>query len=129
MSVDWPAKDFSRQEFACKCGCGVDDIDLILVERLQLIRNALQEPIEIKSGCRCLYHNQVVGGVPDSAHVCIPKLNRKGKAADINIPDSGFRYRFLRQAFKLFTRIEVPNGSWVHVDVDENKPQNVCFTK
>jgi zinc D-Ala-D-Ala carboxypeptidase len=128
MADDWKYPNFSRSEFACRCGCGADDIDLILVERLQAIRNALGESISIRSGCRCPKHNQAVGGVPESAHVCIPGV-KKGKAADVDCPDSGFRYRFLRQAFKIFRRIEVPNGPWIHVDVDEDKPQDVCFTR
>jgi len=114
-------RDFSRAEFACKCGCGKDDINLTLVERLQAIRTALNEPIRIKSGCRCRAHNEAVGGKLYSAHLT-------GDAADIDCPDSGFRYRFLKQAFKIFNRIEVPRGAWIHVDVDKSKPQDVCFT-
>jgi hypothetical protein len=63
-----------------------------------------------------------VGGTPNSAHT-------KGFAADVACPNSSFRYRFLKQAFKLFTRLEVPNGAWVHVDLDPSLPQEVCFTK
>jgi len=116
------SKDFSRSEFACRCGCGFDDVNLILVERLQAIRNALGEPIRILSGCRCPTHNRKVGGSSASAHLA-------GHAADVDCLDSSFRYRFLRQAFKIFRRIEIPNGGWIHVDVDENKPQDVCFTR
>ena len=113
---------FSKKEFSCPCGCGFNDVNPILVERLEMIRNALREPIRIMSGCRCQKHNERVRGKPNSAHL-------RGNAADINCPDSGFRYRFLKQAFKIFNRIEVPNGPWIHVDVDATLPQDVCFTR
>jgi len=122
------SKDFQSEEVQCRCGCGADDVDMILIERLQIIRNALGEPIRFRSVCRCPKHNLAVGSFPGSAHECIPGV-KKGKAADVDCPDSGFRYRFLRQAFKVFRRIEVPNGPWVHVDCDDSKPQDVCFTK
>jgi zinc D-Ala-D-Ala carboxypeptidase len=115
-------QDFSVDEFSCACGCGADHISLYLVERLQVIRNALKEPMPIACGVRCEKHNREVGGVPESAHV-------KGFAVDIRVTDSGFRYRLLRQAFKIFNRIEVPNGNWVHLDLDPSLPQDVCFTK
>ena len=114
-------KNFTKDEFSCPC-CGFNIIDHNLVNRLQLLRDTLNESLVVKSGCRCKKHNAEVGGTPDSAHLY-------GKAADILCPDSGFRYRFLSQAFKLFARIEVPNGPWIHVDIDESKPQNVCFTR
>jgi zinc D-Ala-D-Ala carboxypeptidase len=113
--------DFTLEEFSCKCGCGADHIDLMLVERLQAIRNAIKEPIPISCGVRCPKHNAEVGGVPNSAHV-------KGLAVDIKVSDSGFRYRLLRQAFKIFNRVEVADGPWVHLDMDPSLPQDVCFT-
>ena len=30
-------KNFSRSEFACKCGCGFDDIDLVLQSVILLL--------------------------------------------------------------------------------------------
>jgi zinc D-Ala-D-Ala carboxypeptidase len=113
-------QDFDSREFSCHC-CGMGGINIQLVERLQIIRNALKEPIPIACGVRCPKHNAEVGGVPNSAHT-------KGLAVDVRVDNSGFRYRFLRQAFKIFNRIEVPNGAWVHCDMDDSLPQDVCFT-
>ena len=70
-------KNFSRSEFACKCGCGFDDIDLELVGILQSVRLFLGVPLHVNSGCRCEEHNKKVGGVANSWHT-------KGKAADIS---------------------------------------------
>jgi len=113
--------NFDREEFACKCGCGADHIELQLVEKIQMIRNALGVPLQIRSGVRCAKRNAAVGGKENSAHL-------RGLAVDVFVPTSNFRYLFLRQAIKIFRRIEVPSGQWVHVDQDESLPQDVCFT-
>ena len=115
-------QDFDKEEFACKCGCGYDDINIILVERLQIIHNALGEPLSIVSGCRCEKHNSLMGGRINSSHM-------RGMAADVLVKNSNFRYKFLKQAFKIFYRIEIPDGPWIHVDMDDTLPQEVCFTK
>ena len=76
-------KNFKRSEFACKCGCGFDDIDLKLVNIIQIIRDEVG-PIRISSGCRCEKRNAEVKGVKGSFHT-------KGKAADL-ISDKGSEY-------------------------------------
>ena len=70
------SKDFSRHEFACKCGCGFDTVDTELLKALQIIRGRLDSPITITSGCRCDEYNREVGGKENSQH-------KKGRAADI----------------------------------------------
>ena len=40
-------KNFNRFEFACKCGCGFDDIDLKVVQALQKLRDKLDKPIHV----------------------------------------------------------------------------------
>lgn len=72
-------KHFKKSEFACKDGCGYDDIDIRLVEILENIREHFgNKPIIITSGCRCAKHNAKVGGVQGSWHT-------KGKAIDFYI--------------------------------------------
>ena len=60
--------NFDRSEFACKCGCGYDNIDVSLVLDLQRIRNRFGRPIVVTSGCRCEKHNAAEGGSPLSDH-------------------------------------------------------------
>jgi len=70
---------FQKSEFACKCGCGFDDIDIRLVKLLEQIRSHFGgNPLIITSGCRCATHNRKVGGVQGSRHVL-------GKASDFYI--------------------------------------------
>lgn len=72
------SRNFSRKEFACKCGCGFDAVDVDLLAGLQALRDLAGRGIAITSACRCESHNKRVGGVSGSLH-------KKGKAADIVI--------------------------------------------
>ena len=74
----WRFPNFTRDEFLCPCGCGFDDIDPLLVTTLQRLRDEVQRPVVVNSGCRCKSHNAAVNGSKTSQHL-------KGKAADIKI--------------------------------------------
>jgi len=71
-------KHFKRDEFACKCGCGFDAVDIEIVEKLEEIREYYSTPIIITSGCRCSRYNDYIGGVSQSKHL-------KGIAADFTV--------------------------------------------
>ena len=68
-------KNFKVSEFACKC-CGKNEIQQVLIDLVQKIRDKLGAPIHINSGYRCPKHNAEVGGVKNSTHV-------RGLAADL----------------------------------------------
>ena len=121
-SVEWTSKYFTRAEFACKCGCGFDDIDPQLVALLDQLRELYGSPIKIDSGCRCEARNKAVGGEPNSAHL-------RGKAADIETSNSGARYMVTSDAFKVgFKRIgQYKTSTIVHVDIDSTLPQFVMW--
>lgn len=72
------SKNFSRNEFACKCGCGQDDVDTELLNHLDTIREHFDARVDISSGNRCATHNEAVGGVSSSFHL-------RGRAADITV--------------------------------------------
>lgn len=69
------SRHFSRIEFVCRCGCGMDTVDSELIAVLELIRERFG-PVHIISGNRCKEHNKAVGGADDSQHLY-------SKAADI----------------------------------------------
>jgi len=117
--IEWTFKYFTRQEFACKCGCGFNTINFKLVQKLEYIRETIAKPLKINSGCRCEAYNKKVGGKTDSAHT-------KGNAADIVINGGVMRYAFLLLALKVFKRVGV-YGTFCHVDVDEELPQMVVW--
>jgi uncharacterized protein YcbK (DUF882 family) len=70
------SEHFSREEFACQCGCGFDTVDAELITVLESVRELWNEPVTITSGCRCSAHNLNSGGSTNSQH-------RLGRAADI----------------------------------------------
>jgi uncharacterized protein YcbK (DUF882 family) len=61
--------NFSRSEFACKCGCGLDTIDYGTVYLCQRVRDFFERRVTVTSGVRCLDHNASVGSTPASQHV------------------------------------------------------------
>ena len=103
-------RNFARAEFACKCGCGFNDVDIELAFRLQAFRDQLGEPIQVLSGCRCPQHNRLVGGARNSQHL-------HGKAADISVHGlSAPTLATLCSTSGLFKGIGSYPG-FVHVDV------------
>ena len=114
-------KNFNREEFACKCGCGFDGIDYELVKIIQEIRDEMNEPIRINSGCRCAKHNARVGGVRNSFHV-------QGKAADLSCASGGKKLadtigRMLREGrlTGLKYYIYYVKKNFVHVDIGRKR--------
>ncbi len=69
-------KNFKASEFACKC-CGKNEVQQVLIDSAQEIRDELGVPVHINSGYRCEKHNAKVGGVKGSYHA-------KGLAADLS---------------------------------------------
>jgi len=112
-------KFFTKQEMACKCGCGQAHMDPRFMLTLDTAREEAGVPFIITSGFRCAEHNRRVGGVADSAHV-------KGMAADIFILDSQHRFSLLKVAFKYFKRIGL-TSTFIHVDNDYSKAQHTAW--
>lgn len=72
--------NFSEKEFACRCTrpeCKWTLIDMRLVNALEVLRAAIRAPILVRSGYRCTFYNDEIGGSIGSYH-CV------GKAADIH---------------------------------------------
>ena len=78
MNIKYLSKHFTREEFACKCGCGFSAVDAELLSVLLGVREHYDAPVTITSGCRCEEHNARVGGAKASKH-------RIGIAADIQV--------------------------------------------
>jgi uncharacterized protein YcbK (DUF882 family) len=88
---------------------------------LDAARKIYGKPMHVNSGYRSEAHNKKVGGVSSSSHL-------KGLAADISCKNSGDRFEMLQAFIKAgFKRIGVA-GSFIHVDTDKNKLQNIIWT-
>ena len=107
--------------YPCPC-CGKGDIADELKVIISLLEDRLEEPLPVSSGFRCEKHNaSLEGSSPNSSHL-------KGLAIDIPCRDSSFRWRLLKALFDMsFSRIETTKPKHIHIDIDPNKAQQVCF--
>jgi len=113
-------KYFNRSEFACKCGCGKDDISGHLVHFLGKVREILDRPLVVTSGCRCQKHNEESGGKETSSHL-------KGLAADLKVNNSKERFEVLQALLTLeIARIGIAK-TFIHTDIDDSKPPQVVW--
>ena len=61
-------KNFSSEEFVCKCGCGLKfQVDEALLDLLQQVREDTGHAMTILSGCRCRSHNSSTAGAADNS--------------------------------------------------------------
>lgn len=112
--------NFSRSEFACKCGCGFDTVDIELVQVLEEVRaHFFAKSLIITSGCRCHANNARAGGCAKSQHLV-------AKAADFKIKDDtvyvnpGLIFDYLDKRYPTKFGIGLYHNR-VHVDVRRNK--------
>jgi len=88
---------------------------------LDAARKIYGKPMRVNSGYRTETHNKKVGGVSSSSHL-------KGLAADISCKDSSNRFEMVQAFIKAgFKRIGVAS-SFIHIDNDKDKSQNVMWT-
>ena len=117
---------FSSAETKCKCGCDIDNVASQLLNKLDHTRSIYGEAITLSSCCRCIDHNDAVGGSPTSSHITTSQS--KSTAADIVCKDSEARYGLITALLEAgFTRIGIADG-FLHVDVDNRKSPNVIWT-
>ena len=124
---------FNRKEFACKCGgkyCSPihNNIDFRIVEICEIIRQYINAPIRISSGCRCDVWNKKNKGVDSSSH-------RWGFAADLHCDAIGGKKLF-EAIQELYKAGKLPNlrycqyyksANFCHCDIDVNKKRNNVF--
>lgn len=105
---------FDSKEFECQCGCGLSDMNPLLIDGLEKLRSVIgNKPIIVTSGRRCEKHNaETPNASKNSQHV-------KGNAADIKV--AGMSPEELREAaYKVpqFKDGGIGIYNWgIHVDV------------
>jgi uncharacterized protein YcbK (DUF882 family) len=103
----------SRDVFACKCGCGFNEIKDSVVQLVDVIHSIAPE-CTVTSGCRCPEHNESEGGKADSPHL-------RGLAADLYCPNSKLRYLVLRKLFALGIKRIGIGKDFIHLDIDPER--------
>jgi uncharacterized protein YcbK (DUF882 family) len=96
-------------------------MDPKLLNMIDEARKIYGKPIHVTSGYRTEAHNRKVGGVDSSSHL-------KGLAIDVACVRSDDRFKMLNALLEVgFNRIGVA-GTFIHVDIDKDKSQNVIWT-
>jgi len=96
-------------------------MDPELLDMIDKAREIYGKPIRVNSGYRTEDHNRKVGGVDSSSHL-------KGLAIDVACIRSKDRFEMLTALIEVgFNRIGVAS-TFIHIDVDKNKSQNVIWT-
>ncbi len=110
-------KNFKRHEFSCRCGCGFNQVDYLLIVVLEDVKAFFNgASVRVNSSCRCRKYNKKVGGSKFSKHK--PGIFGRTRAADIVVMDHSseevqsylkMRYpnRFGIGCYKTFTHIDV----------------------
>jgi uncharacterized protein YcbK (DUF882 family) len=96
-------------------------MDPELLDMIDKAREIYGKPIHVTSGYRTEDHNRKVGGVDSSSHL-------KGLAIDVACVRSNDRFEMLTALIEVgFNRIGVAS-TFIHVDIDKDKSQNVIWT-
>jgi len=112
---------FLKEEFECAGVPVFEKMDKDFFDKLELARLLADVPFRITSSYRTTEHNKKVGGKPNSAHT-------KGKAVDISVSSGTEKFKIVNAAMGAgFTRIGIAK-TFIHIDSDETKPQNVIWT-
>ncbi len=101
--------NFSYQEAACKCGCGLIIVQRDLMQSLGFVRLMFAKPIIVTSWARCKYWNKMKKGKEDSFHLY-------GKAIDLKPQHGGITKDFIEICVEYFTWTKVYDGH-IHCDI------------
>ncbi len=115
-------KYFEYEEFASPdvphSGNYMDDDFLTMLDNARELAGI---PFKINSGYRTIEHNDKVGGKQNSSHIV-------GKAVDISIRNSRERWIILDALMQVgFNRFGLAN-TFIHVDSDDYKDEDVIWT-
>ena len=116
---------FTPDEFACRCGCGLNAISEQTVRKLDSLRAAVGHPVVITSGSRCPAWNKRSGGAMGSKH--LPQSDGYSYAADLALTGP-YAYRALRVALDLgFPGVGVAK-SFIHLDDSPDRKHGTLWT-
>ncbi len=118
-------RNFEESEFECRCGCAINRMDERHLFKLDYARDLARTSFIINSGCRCEAHNKAEGGSNNSSHLTTEA--RRCTATDIKAETSMKRFRILNGLIEAgFNRIGIAK-TFIHVDSDQAKTQNVIW--
>lgn len=111
---------FRHTDFACRCGCGRNETDPVLIDMLDAARSFAGVPFIINSGYRCPQHNQASGSQADN--------HPSGEAADIHCTSGPDRIKIIEALIRAgFRRIGF-HKMFIHADrMDQSHGRSQSF--
>ncbi len=106
--------NFDMDEFVCKCGCGLYNMDMGFLASLDYARDEAVTPFILTSGCRCETYNKLVGGKPTSSHL-------EGWAVDIAAVSAMHRYKIIDGLISAGITRRGYGKTFIHADSDPKK--------
>jgi len=76
--------NFTRDEYACNCGCGFDTVDYELDIVMDDIREYFNRPVHINRGASCVDHNEVIQKIANPNYIAFSSDSQHlyGKGCD-----------------------------------------------
>lgn len=113
---------FSDKDFKnATPSCSIFDMDDNLLIMLDKLRKIIGQPVIINSAYRTTEYEKSKRRSGSSSHC-------KGKAVDIRCVSDSYKFLIVQTALALgFKRIGI-GSTYVHLDIDEEKNQNVLWT-
>jgi|14_taG_2_1085336.scaffolds.fasta_scaffold20577_1 hypothetical protein len=117
---------FTREEVACKCGCGFDAVSQEVLRPADAYREHYSKPIIPSSVCRCVPHNRKVGGAKASYH--LPHVRNKlsngvmmfeSKAMDLPVDDPKAAAKWFSENYPSISFLVYPD--FIHIDARKHR--------
>jgi uncharacterized protein YcbK (DUF882 family) len=106
---------FTRDEFACNCGCGTNRIQNEIIDLCEQLRKELKIPLVVTSGYRCPNH-------PVEANKVLPGRHTEGIAVDLRMPN-GSKMREALDILLLWDVAGIGVGKrFIHIDMRDSTP-------
>lgn len=119
---DWSkyAPYFKKEEFDCKCGCGLNNMQESHMDKILEARIDSRTPFVINSGSRCPERNRIEGGSDTSDHLT-------GHGSDI-VAKSGRKKFIVENALRKAGFNRMGRGrSFIHAGDNPNNPPDVYW--
>ena len=113
--------NFSREEFACGCGCGFNTVDIELIELAEVIREHIGA-YSPSDACRCKEHNEIVQRKYNKNYAPYTSKSQHliGRAMDVKTKDPQKLYTILDALYPHTYGLGV--YSWgIHIDTRDYK--------
>ena len=113
--------DYSEFDSPDQPGSGKKMMSKIFIKKLNGVREAIKRAIIVTSGYRSpAFNSTLPGAVPNSAHT-------KGVAADLAAETDEEKLQIAIAAIRLGIKRIGWGSRFIHLDMDESKPQNVVW--